>query len=156
MKNIFFYKTDIGEIGIAERENEITNLYFNKESILEETTVQETNILKEASEQLESYLLGRCKKFELPLAPIGTEFMKSVWSALQTIPYGETRSYGEIAKCIGKPKAYRAVGLSNYKNPIPIFIPCHRVIGTNGALVGYLGGLDMKKRLIELEKLTKK
>jgi methylated-DNA-[protein]-cysteine S-methyltransferase len=153
MKNIFFYKTDIGEIGIAEKENEITNLYFNKESILEEATVKETRLIKDASEQLASYLAGRRKIFELPLAPIGTEFMKSVWNALQTIPYGETRSYGEIAQHIGKPRAYRAVGLSNYKNPIPIFIPCHRVIGANGALVGYLGGLDMKKRLIEMEKL---
>lgn len=153
MKNVFFYKTDIGEIGIAENENAITNLYFGKEYIKESTILQETKLLKAGAEQLKSYLGGKCNNFDLPLAPVGTDFMKNVWKTLQAIPYGETRSYGEVAQIIGRPRAYRAVGLANSKNPIPIFIPCHRIVGTNGSLVGYLGGIKIKKHLLELEKL---
>ncbi len=152
MKNLFFYQTDIGEIGIEENGKAITNLYFQKESLSKEAVFQETELLKEAAEQLSSYLKGKRKVFELPLAPNGTEFMKSVWKALGDIPYGETRSYGEIAQSIGKRKAARAVGLANNKNSIPIFIPCHRVIGANGNLAGYLGGLEIKKYLLNLEK----
>ncbi|ACV63328.1 methylated-DNA/protein-cysteinemethyltransferase [Desulfofarcimen acetoxidans DSM 771] len=153
MRSIFFYQTDIGEIRIAENGTAITNLYFQEENIAEDFVVQETNLLKEAAEQLRSYLAGKRKKFALPIAPNSTEFMLSVWEALRTIPYGETRSYGEIAQSVGKPKASRAVGLANNKNPIPIFIPCHRVIGANGKLVGYLGGLQIKEYLLELERL---
>ena len=90
--------------------------------------------------------------FDLPLDPIGTEFQKKVWQALKEIPFGETRSYGEIAKLIGNEKASRAVGMANNKNPIAIIIPCHRVIGANGKLVGYAGGLDLKEKLLKLEK----
>ena len=89
----------------------------------------------------------------MPLEPNGTEFMKQVWTALCGIPYGKTATYGEIAERVGRPKAARAVGLANNRNPIPIIIPCHRVIGANGSLTGYAGGLDMKKRLLDLEKI---
>jgi methylated-DNA-[protein]-cysteine S-methyltransferase len=152
MKNVFFYQTDIGEIGIAESENVITNLYFDRGSIHESISELETELLKEAGSQLKDYLAGKLRNFDLPLAPVGTKFMKSVWTVLQDIPYGETRSYGQIAQIIGKPSAYRAVGLSNSRNPISIFIPCHRVIGAKGELTGYLGGLEIKKHLLELEK----
>jgi methylated-DNA-[protein]-cysteine S-methyltransferase len=101
---------------------------------------------------LQDYLAGKRRDFTLPLAPAGTEFMLRVWEVLRAIPYGETRSYREIAQITGNQKASRAVGLANNRNPIPIFVPCHRVIGTNGKLTGYRGGLQTKERLLELEK----
>lgn len=152
MKNVFSYETDIGEIWIAENGKAITNLYFNREDVPQDDAINETELIKEAGTQLASYLAGKRKDFTLPLVPEGTEFMLYIWKALRAIPYGETRSYKEIAQNIGNPKAYRAVGLANNKNPIPIFIPCHRVIGANGKLVGYAGGLKIKKHLLEVEK----
>lgn len=154
MKNLYLYKTVIGKITIVEEDNKIINVYFDSEDTPKDINICETNILKEAGRQLQEYFSGVRTKFELPLNPKGTDFMKDVWSALEKIPYGETKTYGEIAKIIGRDKAYRAVGLANNKNPIPIFIPCHRVIGANGKLVGYAGGLNIKKQLLELEKVT--
>jgi methylated-DNA-[protein]-cysteine S-methyltransferase len=108
--------------------------------------------LKEPVKQLGAYLNGRLKDFDLPLAPDGTSFQTSVWDALQRIPYGETISYGELARRLGNPKAVRAVGLANGSNPIAIIIPCHRVIGSNGSLVGYGGGLPIKQALLSMER----
>ena len=105
-----------------------------------------------AAEQLEAYFAGKRTTFSLPLRPAGTAFQLAVWQALTEIPYGETRSYGEIAAAVGNPKAARAVGMANNRNPISILIPCHRVIGSTGALVGYGGGLEKKLFLLELEK----
>jgi len=102
--------------------------------------------------QLKEYFAGKRKKFDVPLDPKGTDFQRSVWKALQEIPYGKTRSYKQIAQAIGNPKACRAVGMANNKNPIWILIPCHRVIGSDGALTGYGGGMDMKTRLLKIEK----
>ncbi len=102
--------------------------------------------------QLTEYFLGKRKSFTFPIEMQGTDFQKRVWQALYDIPYGETRSYQEIAIAIGNPKACRAVGMANNKNPIAIVVPCHRVIGANGSLVGYAGGLLMKTALLELEK----
>jgi len=152
MKNVFFYNTTIGRIGIVENDNSIIEVYFDKEVELHDAKEKETPILKEAGKQLQEYFQGNRKTFDLPFAPIGTEFQIKVWKALQTIPYGETRSYGEIAKSIGNPKAARAIGMANNKNPIAIFIPCHRVIGANGKLVGYGGGLHIKECLLNIEK----
>ena len=104
-----------------------------------------------AASQLTEYFSGKRKDFDLPLEPQGTEFRKKVWSALTEIPYGETRSYKDIAERIGNPKACRAVGGANNKNPISIIIPCHRVVGADGSLVGYGGGLDKKTMLLDLE-----
>jgi methylated-DNA-[protein]-cysteine S-methyltransferase len=101
--------------------------------------------------QLDEYLTGRRRDFDLPLAPRGTEFQRLCWDALRRIPYGETRSYGAMAREIGRPAAVRAVGRANHDNPIGVIIPCHRVIGANGSLTGYAGGLDMKRVLLELE-----
>lgn len=109
-------------------------------------------LLLEAETQLAEYFAGARRDFHLPLAPAGTEFQRKVWAALLEIPYGETRSYGEIAAQIGNPKACRAVGMANNRNPLPILIPCHRVIGADGSLVGYGGGLNVKTVLLELEK----
>ncbi len=154
MKKIFFYDTKIGKIGIAEENGSITNLYFSEAMADAKAILEETVILKKTSQQLQEYFAGKRKVFDLPLAPKGTEFQQKVWRALKEIPFGETRSYGEIAKRIGQPKASRAVGGANNKNPLPIFIPCHRVIGANGKLVGYAGGLEVKKTLLNVENLV--
>ena len=108
--------------------------------------------MRKAIKEIKEYLEGKRNSFDLPLEPEGTEFQKKAWNVLKEIPYGETRSYGEIAKLIGNEKASRAVGMANNKNPIMIMIPCHRVIGVNGKLVGYAGGLDVKEKLLNMEK----
>lgn len=106
----------------------------------------------DAVDQLSAYFAGERTDFDLELAMVGTQFQRRVWQALQTIPYGQTCSYGEIARQIGSPGASRAVGLANGHNPIGIIVPCHRVIGANGSLTGYGGGLDRKRALLELER----
>jgi len=104
-----------------------------------------------AVEQLQAWFAGRLRQFDLPLVPRGTDFQQQVWSALRQIPWGTTASYGQIARAIGRPRACRAVGLANGRNPLPIVIPCHRVIGSSGSLVGYTGGLHIKQTLLSLE-----
>ena len=108
-------------------------------------------LLTEAARQLRAYFAGALREFELPLDIEGTDFQKRVWGEVAAIPYGETRSYLQIAQALGSPRAVRAVGAANGANPVPIVVPCHRVIGARGKLVGYGGGLAMKKRLLELE-----
>ncbi|MCH5276466.1 MAG: methylated-DNA--[protein]-cysteine S-methyltransferase [Desulfovibrionaceae bacterium] len=109
-------------------------------------------LLRLACGQLREYFAGRLRDFDLPLAPRGTEFQRLVWRALRAIPYGETRSYGQTARAIGRPRACRAVGLANNRNPIAIIVPCHRVIGADGSLTGYAAGLPVKAALLALEK----
>mgnify|MGYP000868743544 FL=1 len=109
----------------------------------------------EAVEQLSGYFAGELTEFDLDLRLAGTEFQRRVWAALRTIPYGETRSYGQIAEQIGSPGASRAVGLANGRNPIGIIVPCHRVIGSTGGMTGYGGGIDRKRALLALEKRRK-
>jgi len=109
-------------------------------------------VLREAESQLRAYFAGDLRQFELPLEPEGTPFQQRVWKELLKIPYGETRSYMEIAQHIGAPAAVRAVGAANGANPLPIVVPCHRVIGASGKLVGYGGGLNLKRRLLALER----
>ena len=153
MGNLFYYETDIGKLGIAEENEQITSIFFEVEDVPSgDYVLKETPILKEANNQLQEYFKGQRKEFSLPLAPVGTEFMLRVWEALRAIPYGETRSYKEIATAVGNSKACRAVGMANNRNPISIVTPCHRVIGSNGDLVGYAGGLDVKLYLLNLEK----
>jgi methylated-DNA-[protein]-cysteine S-methyltransferase len=154
MNKIYFYQTEIGRIGIVENGEGITAVYFNESEIANKFELEETDLLQEAAKQLQEYFSGTRSIFEIPIILEGTDFQKSVWKALQEIPYGETRSYGDIAKSIGNPKACRAVGMANNRNSIPIFIPCHRVIGSNGKLVGYAGGLEIKKHLLEIEKIN--
>jgi methylated-DNA-[protein]-cysteine S-methyltransferase len=111
----------------------------------------DNDVLREARAQLEDYFAGRRRRFELPLAPRGTEFQCEVWQTLATIPYGETISYAELATRVGKPSAMRAVGAANGRNPLPIVLPCHRVIGKDGSLTGFGGGLPTKQFLLSLE-----
>ena len=110
------------------------------------------SVVANAREQLGEYFAGCRRRFDLPLAPSGTPFQLRAWQALQDIPYGATCSYGEQARAMGQPRAVRAVGAANGRNPIPIVVPCHRVIGVDGRLTGYAGGLDIKRLLIELER----
>ena len=129
MDGLFLYDTEIGRIAIGENGGAIALLRLPGEEVPGTVVQHETELLRKAAEQLREYLRGERTMFDLPLAPEGTAFQKAVWSALQEIPYGQTRSYGEIAAQIGRPKACRAVGMANHCNPIPIFIPCHRVVG---------------------------
>lgn len=108
-------------------------------------------VLKQASAQLSEYFDGVRREFDLPLAPRGTDFQRAVWHALASIPFGELRSYRDIAREIGRPKAVRAVGAANGRNPLPIVVPCHRVIGSDGSLTGFAGGLEAKRTLLKLE-----
>lgn len=150
MNNIFFYETEIGIIGIRENGKAITNIYFSK--IENGDNMEETNLIKDTFIQIKEYIKGKRIKFDLPLEPQGTEFQKKVWQELLKIPYGQTRAYKDIAVAVGNEKASRAIGMANNKNPIPIIIPCHRVIGSNGKLVGYAGGLNIKEKLLNIEK----
>jgi len=109
-------------------------------------------VLQETERQLREYFLGTRDSFDLPLDPQGTHFQQRVWTALRKIPYGETRSYGELAKRLGAPKASRAVGAANGRNPISIVVPCHRVIGSDGSLTGFAGGIKTKEKLLKLER----
>lgn len=152
MKYIKYYNTPFKRIKIVEEDSKIIRLSFDNEEDFGEFELKDTELLNQTTKQLDEYFERKRKKFELPLNPNGTDFMKKVWKALEEIPYGETKSYKQIAEQIENPKASRAVGMANNKNPIPIIIPCHRVIGTNGNLVGYALGLEMKRRLLELEK----
>lgn len=154
MNNIFFYETEVGIIGIRENNKSITDIYFSK--VDTNDNIEETNLIKECFKQLKEYFEGNRKKFDLPLDAEGTEFQKKVWNELLNIPYGETKSYKDIAVAIGNEKACRAIGMANNKNPIPIVIPCHRVIGSNGKLVGYAGGLNVKEKLLNIEKIDVK
>ncbi len=151
-KDMFFYDSPLGSILIVEKGSAITELHFSDKERPCETPCRETTLLKKAALQLDEYFSGNRKFFDLPLAPCGTDFQQNVWRALQDIPYGQTRSYGQIAEAAGNEKAARAVGMANNRNPIAIIIPCHRVIGSDGKLVGYGGGLDKKAYLLDLEK----
>jgi methylated-DNA-[protein]-cysteine S-methyltransferase len=113
--------------------------------------VRDADALRPVEEQLEAYFAGELTEFDMPLAPRGSAFQLAVWRALLEIPYGETASYGEIAAAVGRPDAVRAVGTTNGRNPIAVIVPCHRVIGADGTLVGYGGGLPRKRQLLELE-----
>lgn len=150
MKSIYYYRTIIGKIGIGEDGHAITDVFFEGEDVKGE--VRETPLIKEAYRQIKEYLEGRRKTFSIPISPKGTEFQQKVWNSLMNIPYGETKSYKDIALAVGNEKASRAVGMANNRNPISIIIPCHRVIGKNGKLVGYGGGLHIKEHLLKLEK----
>ena len=144
----FIYEAPMGKLLITYDDEFIFGLHFDREQNQE---YKLNSIIKSCINQLDQYFAGSLKEFDLPLKPMGTDFQKATWAALQGIPYGETVSYGQIAMAIGKPKAPRAVGGANNKNPISIIIPCHRVIGASGAMVGYGGGMERKIWLLEHE-----
>lgn len=155
MKNAYFYETKLGKIIIAEDGKGITNLSLapvGRNITLDDSYVlDETEPIKEAAKQLMEYLEGTRRKFTVKLNLKGTLFQLRVWEALKEIPYGKTCSYKEVALAAGNGKAFRAVGRANHDNPVMCIIPCHRVIGADGSLVGYAGGLDIKKYLLKLE-----
>ena len=142
----------LGEITLSE-ENGALILCYLGESVPEKWVgeMRDTPLLLRAERELTEYFAGTRKEFSLPLDLRGTDFQRKVWQALREIPYGETRTYGDIAARIGKPRACRAVGMANHKNPLLIVIPCHRVIGAGGQLTGFGAGLDIKERLLKLE-----
>ena len=144
-------ETAIGPLGIAEEKQLLTRLFFRQEKAPEGAVEKWTPFLREIAKEIKEYLNGKRKRFNIPLKLYGTDFQLSVWNALLTIPYGETRSYRDIAAQIGNAKACRAVGMANNRNPIAIIVPCHRVIGADGSLTGFGGGLDLKQQLLELE-----
>jgi methylated-DNA-[protein]-cysteine S-methyltransferase len=155
----YFYKamkSPVGELKLVASDKGLAAILWEKDnpgSAGLAPVAEDKNhpVLLEAERQLNDYFSGKRKSFSLDLDSQGTEFQKKVWAALRTIPFGETRSYGQIAKQIKSPKAVRAVGAANGKNPIPIITPCHRVIGSTGKLVGFGGGLANKARLLTLE-----
>lgn len=157
---IYVYKTMeslVGVLKLVAADKGLVAILWEKDNLERVSlnpVIEEKNhpILLEAERQLNDYFTGKLKEFSLELDFIGTEFQKKVWKALLTIPYGETRSYGQIAKQIGNPKAVRAVGGANSKNPISIIAPCHRVIGSNGKLTGFAGGLEAKACLLNIER----
>lgn len=134
---------------LVATETHLINIQFTQP---QKALLQTTELLSMTTIQLDEYFQGKRTTFSLPFKLTGTPFQLAVWKELQNIPYGQTTSYKEIAQKINKPKAYRAVGMANNKNPLPIIIPCHRVIGSNGKLIGYAGGLKLKNYLLELEK----
>ena len=149
-----YHTTSIGELLLAGDGNHLSLLGFPSGKMQrrhEPDWTREGGPFVEACVQLDAYFAGELKAFDLPLMPKGTDFQESVWHALTEIPYGETWSYGQLATHLGKPKASRAVGAANGMNPIPIIIPCHRVIGASGKLTGFGGGIETKQFLLELE-----
>lgn len=156
MKQYGWCHLPIGWVRIVEQEGWIVEIYTVDKAEENIQNVKYTPAIQETIRQLEEYFEGKRQEFDLPLAPEGTPFQKKVWAALQTIPYGETRTYGQIACQIGNPKACRAVGMANHRNPLLIVVPCHRVVGADGTLTGYAAGLERKQMLLELESRGKR
>lgn len=151
MRHVYFCDTDLGRVAIVDTDGALSHLEMADRLLLPDAQPGETPLTREAARQLREYIAGERKAFDLPLAPEGSAFQQRVWAALQTVPYGQTRSYGEIAAAVGNPNGARAVGNANRNNPLWIVVPCHRVVGVRGNLVGYAGGLALKRRLLELE-----
>ena len=139
-------QSPIGPLTLTEEDGVLVQLCFADLGAQEETP-----LLHQAAQELEEYFRGERREFTVPLSPKGTPFQRKCWDALLQIPYGETRSYAFQAQMIGQPRACRAVGMANHRNPLPVLIPCHRVVGKNGSLTGYAGGLNRKKRLLQIE-----
>lgn len=140
-------RTPIGVVTLRQMDDKISALAFGGRDGRQD----ETPLLLQAEKELEEYFAGRRSHFSVPLSMHGTAFQLQVWQALMQIPYGTAVSYGELARKLGKPKACRAVGMANHANPLPIFVPCHRVVGADGKLTGYRGGLEIKRFLLNLE-----
>ena len=149
--NLVAFQTPYGKMGLAEENGALVHLYLPNKG-MPRIAEHETALLADGKGQLMEYFAGKRTVFKLPLAPEGTAFRKKVWAALLDIPYGGTISYGELARRVDNPRGVRAVGQANHHNPIPILIPCHRVVGANGSLTGYGGGVELKRALLALEK----
>jgi methylated-DNA-[protein]-cysteine S-methyltransferase len=144
------FNSPIGPLTLHAENGALTSVWMEDQDLPEH--IDDTAPLGEARRQLEAYFAGELREFDLPLAPAGSDFQLGVWKELAKIPYGETISYGELAARVGDPTKARAVGAANGRNPLPVIVPCHRVIGANGSLIGFGGGLDRKRRLLELER----
>ena len=156
MGSIFYTEIEspIGPLLLTMEQDRLTNVCMNQQKRSVEVQaewISSERPFRAIAKQFAEYFRGKRRTFEIPLSMAGTEFQRSVWDELREIPYGTTTTYGEIAKRIGNPKAVRAVGLANGQNPIPIIVPCHRVIGANGKLTGFGGGLENKAILLQLE-----
>ena len=149
-RSCWIAESPIGPLTLWEENGHLIELRFGA-SDAAEPFLQVTPLLQEAQRQLRAYFTGKLQRFDLPLAPKGTAFQQSCWQALLEIPYGQTRSYADQAAAIGNPKATRAVGMANHRNPLPILVPCHRVVGKGGKLTGYAGGIHIKAYLLNLE-----
>lgn len=147
---LIVFDTPIGPVGLGEEEGAVVRLYLPGRP-LPRIALRETPLLAEGRRQLLEYFEGKRRKFDLPLNPQGTPFQLRCWQALREIPYGTVSTYGRQALRVGCPRGYRAVGMANHCNPIAILIPCHRVVGANGALTGFASGLEHKRALLELE-----
>jgi len=152
MKFAAVMETPIGALTLVEEDGALAEVRFGKRC--DDGEISDTPLLQQAARELGEYFSGQRKAFTVPLAPKGTPFQQKCWQALLQIPYGQTRTYGQQAAMIGNPKACRAVGMGNNRNPLPIFIPCHRVVGANGALTGYAGGLNIKEKLLQIERMN--
>jgi len=157
MSRIFYthLETPVGKLLLVAKDGALCRVDFPRSGspvAPDGAWQKDSSALREPARQLRAYFAGELERFDFPLSPEGTPFQQKVWNELCEIPYGTTISYGELARRIGNPKASRAVGLANGSNPIPIVIPCHRVIGSNGKLTGYGGGLEIKEKLLALEK----
>lgn len=148
---VLYREYPIGTLGLMDDERGLSRVFLRREGACPDVPEGETPLTLRAAAELEEYFSGQREAFTLPLSPHGTEFQRAVWAALRAIPYGQTRTYGEIAAAVGRPRAARAVGMANHDNPLLIFTPCHRVVGKNGALTGFACGLEVKRRLLELE-----
>ena len=146
----WMFDTPLGTMAAGEEDGCITRIYLPN-TPMPRLMPHKTPLLERAQGQIMEYFDGRRQEFDLPLAFVGTDFQKKVWKALTGIPYGQTVSYGALAEQVGCSGGARAVGMANNRNPLPILVPCHRVVGTKGRLTGYAGGLEMKKILLELE-----
>lgn len=153
MKKFYYYESPIETLTLISEGDYLIGLEFGRKEINGEE--EKSEIIEEAINQLEDYFIGNIKDFNLPIKFYGTEFQKKCWNSLLEIPYGETRTYKDIAETVDCPKGYRAVGLADNRNPISIIAPCHRVIGSDGKLIGFGGGLDKKEYLLNLEKENK-
>lgn len=146
----FTYNTPIGKFTIESDGEALTRLSAG--SIELDGVNAPSSLTNRAANELQEYLAGRRRYFDVPLHPQGTDFQRAVWREMVDIPYGQTRTYAQIALAVGSPKGFRAVGMAANRNPLPLFVPCHRVIGSNGGLVGYALGLKMKRFLLDLER----
>ena len=149
--NYQLLETPVGTLRLVSNGAQLVRIEFEGQYRAHEKHASSDTVLAMCAEQLTGYFAGQRRYFELPLAARGTPFQQSVWNALADIPYGELRSYRDIARTIGNAAAVRAVGAANGRNPLPIVVPCHRVIGSNGSLTGFAGGLHIKRFLLQLE-----
>lgn len=154
MTSAWTRETPIGPLTLTEEVGALTGVLFGPHAP-QDALLTETPLIRRAFAQLEEYLRGERTGFDLPLNARGTPFQRRCWQALLEIPYGQTRTYAQQAQAVGSPRACRAVGMANHRNPLPILIPCHRVVGADGSLTGYAGGLGIKEKLLEIEQSRK-